>query len=72
MNTCMIAFATQDEQDAARKEWFETRDLRRRERELKEEKRKEQEKFHKEWWGLDDNGRRIVDKDQKKGEDEKK
>ncbi|PSK35044.1 hypothetical protein B9Z65_1627 [Elsinoe australis] len=72
MNTCMIAFATQDEQDAARKEWFETRDLRRRERELKEEKRKEQEKFHKEWWGLDDNGRRILNKDQKKGEDEKK
>ncbi|PNS17348.1 hypothetical protein CAC42_7031 [Sphaceloma murrayae] len=62
MNTCMIQFATQAEQDAARAEWFATRDQRRRERELKEEKRKEQEKFHKEWWGLDDQGRRILNK----------
>ncbi|GAM87419.1 hypothetical protein ANO11243_054430 [Dothideomycetidae sp. 11243] len=62
MNTCMLQFATQDEQDRAREEWFATRDLRRRERELKEEKRKEQEKFHREWWGLDDQGRRVFEK----------
>lgn len=66
MNTCMLQFATQAEQDAAREEWFATRDLRRRERELKEEKRKEQEKFHREWWGLDDQGRRVFEKGAKK------
>lgn len=62
MNTCMLQFATQAEQDAAREEWFATRDLRRKERELKEEKRKVQEKFHREWWGLDEQGRRVLHK----------
>lgn len=52
MNTCMIAHATQKEQDEAREEWFATRLKRQREREKKEERRKEQEKFHREWWGL--------------------
>lgn len=52
MNTCMIAHATQDEQDSAREEWFALRLRRQKERELKEERRKEQEKFHREWWGL--------------------
>jgi len=52
MNTCMISHATQDEQDAAREEWFATRLKRQKEREAKEERRKEQEKFHREWWGL--------------------
>lgn len=66
MNTCMIQYATQDEQDAAREEWFATRDLRRKEREAKEEKRKEQEKFHREWWGLDENGKRIAKEEQQK------
>jgi len=55
----MIRYATQEEQDRARKEWFETIDVRRKERELKEVKRKEQEKFHREWWGMDENGQRI-------------
>lgn len=54
MNTCMLQFATQAEQDAAREEWFATRDLRRKEREDKEEKRKEQEKFHREWVSCSD------------------
>lgn len=62
MNSCMVAHATQEEQDRAREEWFATRDFRRKEREEKEAKRKEQEKFHREWWGLDEQGRRIVDK----------
>jgi hypothetical protein len=50
MNACMLQYANQAEQDAAREEWFATRDLRRKEREAKEEKRIEQEKFHREWW----------------------
>lgn len=52
MNNCMISHASQQEQDAAREEWFATRDERRQEREAKEARRKEQEKFHREWWGL--------------------
>ncbi|KAL3422134.1 hypothetical protein PVAG01_06290 [Phlyctema vagabunda] len=52
MNNCMISHATQDEQDRAREEWFALRLKRQRDRELKEERRKEQEKFHREWWGL--------------------
>lgn len=59
MNTCMVKYATQEEQDRAREEWFATRDQRRAEREAKEKRRQEQEKFHREWWGLDDQGRRV-------------
>ena len=53
MNSCMMIYATQEEQDAARAEWFATMDNRRQERERKEEKRKEDEKFWKEWWDKD-------------------
>lgn len=52
MNSCMVLHATQQEQDAAREEWFATRDVRARQRDEKEKKRKEQEKFHREWWNL--------------------
>ncbi|CAD6501541.1 BgTH12-01793 [Blumeria graminis f. sp. triticale] len=52
MNSCMISFATVAEEDAAREEWFATRLRRQREREKKEERRLEQEKLHREWWGL--------------------
>ncbi|TAQ90739.1 hypothetical protein B7494_g903 [Chlorociboria aeruginascens] len=64
MNSCMISHATQQEQDAAREEWFATRLKRQREREAKEERRKEQEKFHREWWGLP-----MEDKEGEKGRD---
>jgi COX assembly protein 1 len=50
----MIIHATQQEQDAAREEWFATRLERQRQREEKEKKRIEQEKFHREWWGLNE------------------
>ena len=52
MNACMISYATQEEQDAAREEWLASKERRALEREAKEKKRKEQEKFHREWWGL--------------------
>ena len=52
MNSCMLVHATQHEQDAAREEWFATRGQRMQEREAKERKKAEQEKFHREWWGL--------------------
>lgn len=48
----MIAHATQAEQDAAREDWFATRLRRQKDREDKEKRRIEQEKFHREWWGL--------------------
>ena len=52
MNGCMIQHATPEEHDAAREEWFATMDKRANDRAAKEKKRKEQEIFHKEWWGL--------------------
>ena len=52
MNRCMIGHATQEEQDAAREEWFASRDKRIEERDAKERRKVEQEKFHREWWGL--------------------
>lgn len=52
MNSCMISHAGQEQQDAAREEWFATADERIRQRAEKEARKKEQEKFHREWWGL--------------------
>ncbi|EON67158.1 hypothetical protein W97_06411 [Coniosporium apollinis CBS 100218] len=67
MNNCMVAHATVEQQDAAREEWFATKDQRRKEREEKEAKRKEAEKLHHEYWGLDEQGRRIWDADKAGG-----
>jgi COX assembly mitochondrial protein 1 len=73
MNNCMITHATQAEQDAAREEWFATRLKRQREWEAKEARRIEQERFHKEWWGLPiedregDRGRDIMKKAERVG-----
>jgi COX assembly protein 1 len=53
MNTCMMRYATQAEMDAARAEWFATIDERRIQREQKEAKRIEDEKFWREWWAKD-------------------
>ncbi|KAI9703473.1 MAG: hypothetical protein M1820_005777 [Bogoriella megaspora] len=61
MNACMLTYATQDEQDAARAEWFATVEKRKTEREEKEAKRRESERKHREWWGLDEQGRRKLD-----------
>lgn len=46
----MNQYATREEQDAAREEWFATMDARREERMAKEKKRVEDEKFWKDWW----------------------
>jgi COX assembly protein 1 len=69
MNNCMVAHATPAEHDAAREEWFATRLERQREREKKEE----QEKFHREWWGLPvderegEKGREVMKKAERVG-----
>ncbi|KAI1288709.1 hypothetical protein F5Y03DRAFT_401601 [Xylaria venustula] len=52
MNSCMLTHATQAEHDRAREDWFAARMTRARERERKERRKMEQEKFHREWWGL--------------------
>ncbi|KAH7027805.1 cytochrome c oxidase biogenesis protein Cmc1 like-domain-containing protein [Microdochium trichocladiopsis] len=54
MNSCMALHATPEEHDRAREEWFAQRMVRAREREMKERRKIEQEKFHREWWGLPD------------------
>lgn len=52
MNHCMLRHATPAEHDRAREEWFAQRQQRAREREKKDRRKIEQEKFHREWWGL--------------------
>ncbi|KAI0023821.1 hypothetical protein F4780DRAFT_776445 [Xylariomycetidae sp. FL0641] len=52
MNSCMLAHATPAEHDRAREEWFAQRLARARERERTERRKMEQERFHREWWGL--------------------
>ncbi|KAI0456295.1 cytochrome c oxidase biogenesis protein Cmc1 like-domain-containing protein [Xylaria acuta] len=52
MNNCMLAHATPEEHDRAREDWFAARTTRARERERKERRKIEQERFHREWWGL--------------------
>lgn len=58
MNACMVRYATQEEQDRAREQWFLGREARAKAREEKERKRVEQERFHREWWGLDERERK--------------
>ncbi|KAL2161399.1 hypothetical protein VTH06DRAFT_7960 [Thermothelomyces fergusii] len=57
MNSCMKAHATQEEQDAAREEWFARRVERARERERRARRKAEQEAFLREWWGLPEKDR---------------
>ncbi|KAI8963627.1 cytochrome c oxidase biogenesis protein Cmc1 like-domain-containing protein [Daldinia sp. FL1419] len=52
MNGCMQRYATPEEHDRAREQWFAQRQQRAREREQKERRKLEQEAFHREWWGL--------------------
>jgi COX assembly mitochondrial protein 1 len=46
----MLRFANQEEMDAARAEWFAKFDERKAEREAKEEQRRKDEVFWREWW----------------------
>ncbi|KAI0126599.1 hypothetical protein BJ170DRAFT_412708 [Xylariales sp. AK1849] len=66
MNSCMLSHATQAEHDRAREEWFAGRMERARERERKERRKLEQEKFHREWWGLPERDPEEVKKDEEK------
>jgi len=58
MNTCMNTHATREEEDKAREDWFQTIPDRRAELEEKEKWKQEERRKHREWWGLDEQGRR--------------
>lgn len=66
MNSCMKAHATEAEHDAAREEWFAGRLERQRERERKARRKLEQERFHREWWGLPERDRDEVRREEEK------
>ncbi|KLU88033.1 hypothetical protein MAPG_07020 [Magnaporthiopsis poae ATCC 64411] len=66
MNGCMKAHATEAEHDAAREEWFAGRLERQRERERKARRKLEQERFHREWWGLPERDRDEVRREEEK------
>ncbi|PFH59218.1 hypothetical protein XA68_12649 [Ophiocordyceps unilateralis] len=54
MNNCMNSYATRQEEDAAREEWFALRLQRRQAREHKARVAAAQEEFIHDWWGLPD------------------
>jgi COX assembly mitochondrial protein 1 len=66
MNACMAAYATQAEHDRAREEWFAGRMERAREREMKEKRKLQQEKFLREWWGLPDRDPEEIRREEEK------
>ena len=57
MNTCMLKYQGQDELDKARAEWFTLAGERRKEKEERARLVEESKRKHKEWWGLDDEGK---------------
>jgi COX assembly protein 1 len=57
MNACMLQYQNQDELDAARSEWFELAEERKKARQEHKRKLEEARGKHKEWWNLDDSGR---------------
>ncbi|KAL7939778.1 cytochrome c oxidase biogenesis protein Cmc1 like domain-containing protein [Trichoderma chlorosporum] len=69
MNACMKLRATQEEQDAAREEWFAQRMERQRQRERKTKMAAAQQEFMREWWGLPEDVRLSRQKEmEKRGE----
>jgi COX assembly protein 1 len=66
MNSCLKTHATQEEQDAAREEWFALRLQRQRERERKARRKAEQEAFLREWWGLPEKDREEARREMEK------
>jgi COX assembly protein 1 len=63
----MMQYATQEEQDAARREWFEGFEERRREKEVKEERRKGEEVFWREWWDKSKGTAEMAEKGEERG-----
>jgi len=59
MNACMLQYQNQAELDAARREWFTLAGERKTQREEHRRKLEEARHKHKEWWGLDEQGRTV-------------
>jgi COX assembly protein 1 len=57
MNTCMLQYQGPDELDKARAEWFALAGERRRDKEERARLVEESKRRHKEWWGLDEEGK---------------
>lgn len=57
MNSCMLQYQGQDEMDKARAQWFQLAGERREKREEHARKLEEARRQHKEWWGLDEQGK---------------
>ncbi|KAK4229116.1 cytochrome c oxidase biogenesis protein [Podospora fimiseda] len=68
MNSCMKLHATPEEQDSAREEWFAKRMERQREKERKQRRKIEQEKFLREWWGLPEKDKEVARREMEKME----
>ncbi|KUI70740.1 COX assembly mitochondrial protein 2 [Cytospora mali] len=73
MNACMKLHATPAAEDAAREEWFAKRQERARAKMEKERRKAEQQKFMREWWGLEESEReekqrREAEEKMKRGE----
>ncbi|KAJ4292820.1 hypothetical protein N0V90_009483 [Kalmusia sp. IMI 367209] len=69
MNSCMIQYQGQDELDKARAEWFALAGERKRAREERERLIEDSRRKHKEWWGLDEEGKlqgKRLEKDDKR------
>ena len=66
MNGCMAAHATAAEHDRAREDWFAQRMVRAREREVKQRRKMEQEKFMRDWWGLPEQDPERVRREEEK------
>lgn len=73
MNACMKKHATPAQEDAAREEWFAKRQERAKAKLEKERRKSEQQKFLREWWGLEESEReerlrRQAEEKMKRGE----
>jgi len=53
----MLKYATREEKDRAREEWFATRDKRREENEAREARLQEALQARREWYDVDEQGR---------------
>lgn len=57
MNACLRRYATPALEDESREEWFAKRQERAKAKLEKEKRKAEQQKFLREWWGLEESER---------------
>lgn len=64
MNGCMISYATLEEQDRAREEWFASREDRRKQKEKEAAEHEAKLKLKRDFWGVNEEGR-LLDRDKR-------